>query len=696
MDDFSFTEGLSHDPDDPEELRLNSLLEGQETALTDAADTVRGHEAGVKPLQFVLDLVARFDRKRTLQRDAHLQKQIASMRRLVSHRDTLLEFLSKRSADPSARSARVRVLNGMCMDIKQSMLKREQDLRTAALEEASKASGKLRQIRREWLPVLEQAGQSERARQGARLLRAVGACSCRALLHHFIDSARQIQLPKDKLKLCIAEFGEDHVLAAVCRLMQLGAITFPLKSHYLTDIDGKFRRLQRAALEVSHDQFEPWNVRFKSPKGFVNIAFPGGRYVLFVHRDSEYWEMDIVTDYFTEVQRMSARRKDQALCPLLMFSEDKQFQRSLVQAGLQRPEGLTPFSLREAMWKCLKECTQFKATLAVSVMRMLRAKRVLDISAGWGDRLTGALAAGVERYVACDPNRALKEGHDAIIERFAPMTGGVVADGPDRGAERPRTRCEIVYEPFETAKLPRDEKNGRYETYNLVFTSPPFFDFEVYSSLEGQSMDNYVGLLEWTVDFLFVSLSRAWFLLEKGGHMAIHITDIPMSGVLVCEKMVLFMMWRLPGCSYAGCIGSSGHVRKPRPIWVCQKLGSTGGTEETRAARERARKRGEEAGRHLQEHFPDVHAAVLRVPGLGDWRAMRAHRLRASAKGRARDGGAGDARRAEPSPEGAGRAAAKRARRRGSAGGGGDEGSPVAKRRAIVGADGGARAPPGK
>ena len=63
--------------------------------------------------------------------------------------------------------------------------------------------------------------------------------------------------------------------------------------------------------------------------------------------------------------------------------------------------------------------------------------------------------------------------------------------------------------------------------FDLVFTSPPFFDFEVYTDLPGQSIQGANNKLQtWLVNFLFVALSKAWDRLEPGGHIAIHITDV--------------------------------------------------------------------------------------------------------------------------------------------------------------------------
>ena len=103
-----------------------------------------------------------------------------------------------------------------------------------------------------------------------------------------------------------------------------------------------------------------------------------------------------------------------------------------------------------------------RPSLAKFVIEKLRGSRVLDFSAGWGDRLVGAAAAKtVLSYQAFDPNTDLIAGHTAIIERLV--------DEPRR------KNFSVIYEPAQHVELPY----GR--TYDLIFTSPPFFDLEIYT-----------------------------------------------------------------------------------------------------------------------------------------------------------------------------------------------------------------------
>ncbi len=144
------------------------------------------------------------------------------------------------------------------------------------------------------------------------------------------------------------------------------------------------------------------------------------------------------------------------------------------------------------------------------------------------------------RYVAFDPNTALRQGHSDIISRFKSRCSprgrfDPVARLCVRGCLRAclsgcvvvvicgcvwvrlgRARYEVRYFPFEEGPI------GKDETFDLVLTSPPFFDLEIYVSDRGedrQSSSDYPTFQGWLDGFLFPSMRKAWGKLVPGGHM---------------------------------------------------------------------------------------------------------------------------------------------------------------------------------
>jgi hypothetical protein len=85
---------------------------------------------------------------------------------------------------------------------------------------------------------------------------------------------------------------------------------------------------------------------------------------------------------------------------------------------------------------------------------------------------------------------------------------------------------------FETADIPIDD-------YDIVFSSPPFFDLESYSNSEKDSLVSHPTVDKWYNDFLIVSLKKAYDNLIMGGHMVLYMGDS--TNVNYVDKMVQFM-----------------------------------------------------------------------------------------------------------------------------------------------------------
>lgn len=147
---------------------------------------------------------------------------------------------------------------------------------------------------------------------------------------------------------------------------------------------------------------------------------------------------------------------------------------------------------------------QFKPAVALAVIRHFRAKSVLDPCAGWGDRLAAACAAGVQ-YLGVDPNTENHIGYAAILARY--------------GHEGRQKTVDSCFEDF-------DVPHG---CFDLVFTSPPYFDTERYAAgtqAEGrQSWRRYSTLPEWIGGFLRQLVLRSKAALLSEGILAVNLKD---------------------------------------------------------------------------------------------------------------------------------------------------------------------------
>lgn len=203
----------------------------------------------------------------------------------------------------------------------------------------------------------------------------------------------------------------------------------------------------------------------------------------------------------------------------------------------------------EAKWTLAKKyryklATTFMPAFAKAIYAYFNAHTVLDPCAGWGDRLLGAAAANcVESYVGFDPNRALQAGYGELMREVAET----------------RKPWTVYGEPFEQgATMLADE------SVDLVFTSPPFFDYECYVSTNPQYAD-------WIVEFytpLFVQSAR---VVKVGGHVAIHIEDTSAGQIEHFLTHTVQTICPLRLDKKIGLMGVWSH--QIRPVWVFIKEG---------------------------------------------------------------------------------------------------------------------------
>lgn len=154
------------------------------------------------------------------------------------------------------------------------------------------------------------------------------------------------------------------------------------------------------------------------------------------------------------------------------------------------------------IWKNTKACSNFPTVIAMEVLRRFKPKRWLDPSSGWGDRLISAIAYGCE-YHGYDPNKKMQRNYKDIINFFDPDN---------------KENYRIMPTPFEKAKI-------RNDNYDLVFTSPPFFDLEDYDVEETQSHRAYPKIDDWKENFLIPLIIKSDKALVRRGHLALYVSD---------------------------------------------------------------------------------------------------------------------------------------------------------------------------
>jgi hypothetical protein len=133
----------------------------------------------------------------------------------------------------------------------------------------------------------------------------------------------------------------------------------------------------------------------------------------------------------------------------------------------------------------LGNVTKYRTVTSKAIVQYFGAKRVFDPCSGWGGRMLGTLAASpTTYYCGCEPDPNTCSGLLNILSDTAIP-------------ESDTNRAEIWNDPIEKV-LPIVQTE---EKYDMILTSPPYFNLELYTSGE-QSTLRYPTWDEWVTNWL--------------------------------------------------------------------------------------------------------------------------------------------------------------------------------------------------
>ena len=223
---------------------------------------------------------------------------------------------------------------------------------------------------------------------------------------------------------------------------------------------------------------------------------------------------------------------------------------SYLRDAHQRIARLVPSSTNELasfrtiqMNSALLTLGHFRATVSKHLCDWLRPRRVLDFSAGWGDRLTGMLASDhVEHIILIDPRpgsiAACKKQHAFVAQHSSASPKRLVT------YQKP---AEDVLPTLPAASV------------DLVVSSPPYFDLEMYGSENGRESQGQIrtkvsNLEGYLKVFLEPVLRHAARVLAKGGVLALNVDDNERMGVLLCDP-AMSILGAQPSMVFVGAAG---------------------------------------------------------------------------------------------------------------------------------------------
>lgn len=158
------------------------------------------------------------------------------------------------------------------------------------------------------------------------------------------------------------------------------------------------------------------------------------------------------------------RKNKKSLFEIFQNEEDI---KTLVKQTEQRERTGT---LENRIFECWRinngSITFFKMCNAMYLYQKYKPTRILDMTAGWGGRMLGALALNIP-YLGFDTNLNLKKGYDDLITAWAGTS-----------------YSEIKFISCLDANLEEVD-------YDFMMTSPPYEDLEIYENMETYSKPDY-------------------------------------------------------------------------------------------------------------------------------------------------------------------------------------------------------------
>lgn len=138
----------------------------------------------------------------------------------------------------------------------------------------------------------------------------------------------------------------------------------------------------------------------------------------------------------------------------------------------------------------------FRPVMSMEVYCKFRPKiGVLDPTMGWGGRLVGACALDLPKYIGIDSNNKL----DPLYREMSAFL-----------RKTTKTKIELFFQDALTVDYSKLE-------YDMVFTSPPYYNIEVYSGMKEKTKE------EWNTGFYKPLFERTWKHMRSPGYYCLNI-----------------------------------------------------------------------------------------------------------------------------------------------------------------------------
>lgn len=152
----------------------------------------------------------------------------------------------------------------------------------------------------------------------------------------------------------------------------------------------------------------------------------------------------------------------------------------------------------------------FRPIMAMEIYCKVKPRRILDFTMGWGGRLVGACALGIEAYYGVDLNTHLREPYKDLVS--------FLENEPDH-----TTAIDLRFEDALAVDYSKMD-------YDCVFTSPPYYDIETY---RGSAEGLYKTKEDWNNSFYTPLFKKTYASLNQNGSYCLNVPDYIYDSVCV-------------------------------------------------------------------------------------------------------------------------------------------------------------------
>ena len=230
--------------------------------------------------------------------------------------------------------------------------------------------------------------------------------------------------------------------------------------------------------------------------GRINVGNTGGQSFC------RFWFPNMQEAYTVGSKNVSLRSR---------FMDDKKLKRAINLCYKHRNEGdksVIPQNLRRALDLVSGGSIQnFKPMNARAIWEYICPTMwgsVLDFSSGYGGRMLGAMTSNMRyNYTGIDPNTKTFSGLEAL--------GNLVND--------------VVGSDFNMYNTVSEDFDPEAGAYDAAFSSPPYFNLEIYTDEPTQCMNRYTNTDAWFEHYVEPTLKMLHKGLAKDAIYAVNIAD---------------------------------------------------------------------------------------------------------------------------------------------------------------------------